>query len=73
MFYMLNNKKMYHAYFSKHNSKHEKQVIPLMIPSGKVQHYITEKKLSALLTKITSKHDGEYCCVNYFFRLCDAF
>ena len=36
MFYMLNKKKMYHAYFSKHNSKHEKQVIPLMIPSGKV-------------------------------------
>ena len=46
------------AYVWKHNSNHEKQVIPLMNPNGEKWHYPAVKKLSALLWGITSKH---YC------------
>ena len=46
--------KIYPADVSKHNSNREKQVIILMIPNGKGWHYITVKKLSALLRGITT-------------------
>ena len=59
-------KKMYPAYISKHNSNLEKQVILLMIPNGEGWHYPAVKKLSALLTAITSKHHGDFYSLNFF-------
>ena len=56
--------KIYLAYISKHNSNREKQVIHLMIPNGEGWHYLAVKKLSALLSGITSKHQGDFCCLN---------
>ena len=55
----------YHAYISKNNLNHGKQVILLMIPNGKG----CCKKLSAILTGITSKRDGDFCCLIAFIRL----
>ena len=55
--------KIYLAYVSKHNSNREKQVIILMTSKGKkfegkserrLCHYLSVKKLSALLRGITS-------------------
>ena len=37
-----------------------------MITSGEEWHYLTVKKLSALLRRATSKHNGEFHCLNYF-------
>ena len=63
---------MYHAYVSKNNSNHEKQVILLMILNGKGRevksegrwYYLAVKKLSTLLKRITSKHYGDFLCLN---------
>ena len=45
----------------------EKQVILLMIPNEEKEgrHYLAVKKLSALLHGITSKHKGDFYCLNY--------
>ena len=37
-----------------------------MITEGKKWHYLAVKKLSTLLKGITSKHDGDFCCLNCF-------
>ena len=64
MFCML-KQKIYLAYVSKYNSNREKQVIPLMILNGEKQwHYLAVKKVSALLRGITSKHHGNFYCLN---------
>ena len=55
-----------HAYESKHNLKREYQVILLVITDGEKYHYLAVKKLSALLKGITSKHKGDFYCVNCF-------
>ena len=47
---------IYSAYISKHTVNHKKKVILLMIPNVGRWHYLAEKKLPALLRKITSKH-----------------
>ena len=65
MFCMLKKKK-YILLASKHNSKYEKQVILLMISNREKWHYLTVKKLSALLRGITSKHYGHFYCLNRF-------
>ena len=44
------------------------QVILLMIIDNEKWHYLAVKKLSLLFCKITSEHDGEFCCLN-FLRL----
>ena len=54
------------AYKLKHNFKRENQVIPLIIADGKKWHYLAVKSLSALLTGITSRHDGDFYCLNCF-------
>ena len=54
------------AYKSKHNFKHENQVILLMITDGKKQRYLAVKSLSASFTGVTSNHDGDFYCLNYF-------
>ena len=60
------NEKIYPTYVSKHNSKREKQFILLMIPKKERWHYIAVKRLSALLTGITSKNNGNFYCLNCF-------
>ena len=58
---MAKKKKIYSAYVSKHKSNRQKQVILLMISNGeKLWHYLAVKNLSALLTKITSKHHCDF-------------
>ena len=60
-----NKEKIYAAYVSKYSSNYEKQVIILMISNGDKQwHYLAVKKLSALLRRITSKHHGDFDCLN---------
>ena len=38
----------------------------LIITDGKKCHYLAVKSLSALFRGITSKHDGEFYCLNCF-------
>ena len=64
MFCILKKEKMYPAYVLKHNSGCEKQFIILMIPNGKKWHYLSVKKLSALLKRIMSKHYHDFHCLN---------
>ena len=61
-----NTEKIRLAYKSKHNFKRENQVILLMINDGKKWHYITVKRLSALLRGITSNHKEDFYCLNCF-------
>ena len=61
-----NTEKIRLAYKSKHNFKHENQVILLMITDGKKWHYLTVKSLSALLKGISLNHVGEFYCLNCF-------
>ena len=66
--------KIYLAYVSKNNPNREKQVIVLTIPNGRGHevksegrwYYLAVKELSALLRGTTSKHYGDFCCLNYF-------
>ena len=37
-----------------------------MIPNGEEWHYLAVKNLSALLRRITSKHDGDFYCLDCF-------
>ena len=37
-----------------------------MITDGKKWYYLAAKKLCALFRGITSKHDGEFYCLNFF-------
>ena len=37
-----------------------------MITDGEQWHYFAVKKLSALLRRITSKHNGDFYCLNCF-------
>ena len=61
---MLKKEKTYPAFVLKHNSNCEKQVLLLMIPNGEGWYYLAVKKLSALLREITSKHHGDFYCLN---------
>ena len=59
-------RKKIHACKSKCNLKRENQVILLTITDAKKWHYLAVKELSALLRGITSKHEGDFYCVNCF-------
>ena len=62
-----NTEKIRHAHKSKHNLKRENQVILLMITDdGEKWHYLNVKSLSALLRRITSKHNGDFYCLICF-------
>ena len=61
-----NTEKIRHAYKSKYNLKRESQVILLMITDGEKWHYLAVKCLSALFRGITSKHEGDFYCLNCF-------
>ena len=54
------------AYKSKSNLTRENQVILIMITDGEKWHYLTVRRLSALLKGITSKHDGDFYCLYCF-------
>ena len=56
----------YPAYISTINSNCEKQIITLMIPNEEKEcwYYLVIKKISALLHGITSKHKGDFRCLN---------
>ena len=43
----------------------KKQVIFLVIANVKERNHLALKKLYAVLREITSKHDGEFCCLNF--------
>lgn len=51
---------IYHAYISKQNSNHESEIIDFIVSNGLGQHYLAVEKWSALLRRITSKHDGGF-------------
>ena len=67
-------KEIYPVYISKHNSTREKQIILLMIANEEKEgreakfegrwYYLAVKKLSTLLRRITSKHHGNFYCLN---------
>ena len=59
-----NTEEIRHAYKPNYNLKCESQVILLMVTDGKKWHYLTVKKLSALLKGITSNHKGDFYCLN---------
>ena len=61
-----NTKKICLSYTSKHNSTRENQAVLLMITDGKKWHYLAVTRLSALLKGITSKHNGDFYCLNCF-------
>ena len=56
--------KKFSVFVSKHNSNCKKQVFLLVIPSGEGWYNITLKTLPALLRGITSKHHGDFYCLN---------
>ena len=62
-----NTEEIRYAYKSKYNTKCENQTFLLMITDGKKWHYLAVKKLSALFRGITSKHDGDFYCLNCFY------
>ena len=65
-----NTKKICHAYNSKSsNSTRRNQGIFLMITDGKKWHYLAVKSLTALLKGITSKHRGDFYCLNCFVHI----
>ena len=61
-----NTKKIEIAYKSKHNLTREKQIILLMISNSENWHYLVVKRLSGLLTVITSNHKEDFYCLNCF-------
>ena len=61
-----NTKTIRVAYRLKHNNKRKKQVILLMITDGKRWHHFTTTKLSALLQRNSSNHEGVFYCLNCF-------
>ena len=59
-----NTEKIRHEYKSKHNINCQNQLILLMVTDGKEWHYLAVEKLSALLRRITSNHNGDFYCIN---------
>ena len=48
------------VYKSKHNIKHENQIILLMITDDEKCHYLAVKSLPAILRGIASNHNGNF-------------
>ena len=66
LFVPYNTKQIRTAYISEYNSNRGKKVILLMILGGKKWHYLFVKKLFKLLKRTTSKHVGDFYCLNCF-------
>ena len=55
------------AYISKYNNKRDTQVNLLMIADADNNwHYLAVKRISGLLRRITSGHNGDFYCLNCF-------
>ena len=55
------------AYISKHNNKRDTKVNVLMIADKNNNwHYLAVKRISGLLRGITSRHNGDFYCLNCF-------
>ena len=62
-----NTKQIRPAYVSKYNNERDIQVNLLMITDNdKDWHYLAVKSISGLLKGITSKHNGDFYCLNCF-------
>ena len=62
-----NTNEIKQAYVSKYNNERDNQVNLLMITDGTTNwHYLAIKNISGLLRGITSSHDGDFYCSNYF-------
>ena len=61
-----NTKKIQLAYRSKYNLTYDKEIILLMITDDEKWHYLVVKNLSGLFKGITSKHYGDFYCLNCF-------
>ena len=74
MFCTLKKKNIYPTSTSNNNSNRKRQVMLLMIPNEEKReantegrwHYLTVKKLLTLLRGVTSKHHGDFYCLNCF-------
>ena len=67
LFAPYNTKKIRPAYVSKYNNERDIQVNLLMITDNdKDWHYLAVKSISGLLKGITSKHNGDFYCLNCF-------
>ena len=64
-----NSKEIRHAYISKHNSTCENQVILFMITETEKWHCVIVKNLPALFREKTSKHVGDFNCLNCLHSL----
>ena len=54
-------------YISKHNKTRDHKTNLLMITDGNgIWHYIAIKSISALLNGVSSKHNGDFYCLNFF-------
>ena len=65
--YILYTQLISSLYISKHNSTREKQIILLKIPNEEKEgrwYYLTVRKISALLHRITSKNKSHFDCLN---------
>ena len=66
MFFILKSFRIDILSLYQHKTKSvKKQVIFLVIPNAKERDYLALKKLSPVLREITSKHDGDFCCLNF--------
>ena len=62
-----NEKDIRPRYISKHNKTRDIKINLLMITDGKgIWHYIAIKIISALLKGVSSKHNGDFYCLNCF-------
>ena len=61
---MLKKKKIYPTYVSKKPQSVKNKAFFLMTPNGDGWHYFAVKNLYALLRRISSKHDGNFYCLN---------
>ena len=64
LFLPYKSKDIKHGYKSKHYLECKNQIILLMITDDKKWHYLILKSLSALFKGKTSKHDGDFYCLN---------
>ena len=63
-----NTKEIRLARKSKYNHKRDNQVILLMITNGEKWHYLTVKRLPALLRGVTSNHNGDFTAETVFIH-----
>ena len=67
LFIPYNTKQIRPAYVSKYNNERDIQVNLLIVTDNNNKwHYLAVKSISGLLKGITSKHKGDFYCLNCF-------